>query len=131
MKTCEELHVRGYYHQLKGEWAEARRCYDQALAHTPGYAPAKLAIAQLTMMHSCFREGRELYEARFDARDETGGFDWRSLPTPRWRGEPLKGKHLYLWAEQGFGDVIMYAALLPLYLLSQKPARITPGMFPK
>jgi len=128
--SCEGLHELGYQHQLMGEWEEAKRYYQQALERNPDYALAQLALAQLTMMQSGFHEGRDLYEARFAARKNEGGFDWRSLPLPRWRGESIKGKHLHLWVEQGFGDVIMYAGFLP-WLLAQQPARITLSMFPK
>jgi hypothetical protein len=52
------------------------------------------------------------------------------LPVPRWRGEPLAGKKLYLWAEQGLGDLMMFAGFLP-HLLSQNPARIVLGVYPR
>ena len=126
----ERLHKQGYRHQLLGEWDNARQYYEQALTCKPDYAFSQFALAQLRMMQSCFHEGRELYEARFAAREETDEMDWRGLPTPRWRGESLAGKHLQLWVEQGFGDVIMYASFLP-WILAQKPSRITLSMFPK
>ncbi|MCL4650803.1 tetratricopeptide repeat protein [Burkholderia multivorans] len=31
-----------------------------------------------------------------------------ALPGPRWQGEPLKGKTLLLWGEQGLGDVLQF-----------------------
>jgi len=126
----EELHQEGHNAQLMGDFSQAKFCYERALAQKPDFAFAQLALAQLRMMETCFHEGRDLYEARFAAREGKDGFDWRQLPTPRWRGESLGGKHLYLWVEQGFGDVIMYATFLP-HLLAQEPKRITLGMFPK
>ena len=125
----ERIHRICYQHQLLGEWEIARSHYEQALSLNPDYAFAQLSLAQLDMLQSRFSEGRERYEARFGARDNNG-FDWRTLPIPRWRGESLENKHLHLWVEQGFGDVIMYAGFLP-HLLAQKPARITLSMFPK
>jgi hypothetical protein len=37
----------------------------------------------------------------------------RQIEAPRWRGEPLRGKRIFIWAEQGLGDQIMFASLLP------------------
>lgn len=37
----------------------------------------------------------------------------------RWQGEPLAGKSLFIWEEQGIGDIIMYAGFLS-HLLSQQ-----------
>jgi glycosyl transferase family 9 (putative heptosyltransferase) len=35
------------------------------------------------------------------------------METPRWQGEPLPGKTLLLWADQGMGDCIMMMRYLP------------------
>ena len=35
------------------------------------------------------------------------------LPMPRWQGEPLAGKHLLVHGEQGTGDEVMFASVLP------------------
>jgi len=53
------------------------------------------------------REAWPLYEERFTAN----GHDFlRRLDRPRWRGETdLRGKTLFLHAEQGFGDTIQFA----------------------
>ena len=32
---------------------------------------------------------------------------------PLWRGEPLAGKSLYVWSEQGLGDQVMFANMFP------------------
>ena len=35
------------------------------------------------------------------------------LPIPAWRGEPLAGKRLFIMAEQGVGDEVMFASCIP------------------
>ena len=37
----------------------------------------------------------------------------RTFSKPRWTGEPLNGKRLMVWREQGLGDEIMFASMLP------------------
>ena len=53
------------------------------------------------------REAWPLYEERFTAN----GHDFlRRLDRPRWRGETdIRGKTLFIHAEQGFGDTIQFA----------------------
>ncbi len=77
-------------------------CYEQALALTPGQNEARWnrAVAQLTL--GDFAQGWPGYELRFTQPD----CERRLSTAPPWRGEPLEGKRLLLWAEQGFGDSI-------------------------
>jgi hypothetical protein len=35
------------------------------------------------------------------------------LPKPRWQGEPLQGKTLLVWGEQGAGDILQFVRYLP------------------
>jgi hypothetical protein len=37
----------------------------------------------------------------------------RSFKAKRWRGEPLNGRALMVWREQGLGDEIMFGTMLP------------------
>jgi tetratricopeptide (TPR) repeat protein len=126
----EALHLLGFHAQTAGEFARAADYYTRALNSNPQAAFSRLALAQMRMLRSGFTEGRDLYEARFDAVTEGSGADWRGLPIPRWRGESLTGKALYLWAEQGLGDMVMFAGFLP-YILGQKPRRVALGCQPK
>jgi hypothetical protein len=126
----EALHLLGHAAQADGDFARAESCYARALAAKPDYAFARLALAQLRMLGSGFAAGRDQYEARFDAVTEGSGPDWRGLPAKRWRGESLEARKIYIWAEQGLGDIVMFAGFLP-YLLAQSPSRAVLGMFPK
>lgn len=48
---------------------------------------------------------------------------------PRWEGEPLSGKRIYLYMEQGFGDQIQYLRYAKKF--SDEGARVIVGLHPK
>ena len=49
------------------------------------------------------------WEQRFAARAVPN----RGLPQPQWNGEPLNGRTLLVYAEQGLGDTIQFCRFLP------------------
>jgi tetratricopeptide (TPR) repeat protein len=82
--------------------------FDRALALQPNYVQARWNSALLKLLRGEWREGWELYEARF-AMDELQG-PVRRFAQPRWRGrESVSGKAILLWAERGLGDTIQFS----------------------
>ena len=53
----------------------------------------------------------------------------RTFDLPRWNGQPIEGKRVLVWREQGVGDEIRFASLLPD--LMEAGARITIECHPK
>jgi Flp pilus assembly protein TadD len=51
--------------------------------------------------------------SQYDLRSRQAGQHVRHLPRPTWAGEPLSGKTILVYAEQGIGDEIMFASCLP------------------
>lgn len=49
----------------------------------------------------------------YEARRETGEVRPRDYPQPEWSGDPLAGRTLYVYPEQGFGDTLMALRFLP------------------
>ena len=49
---------------------------------------------------------------------------YRFTPEQQWRGEPLQGKRLLVWGEQGFGDTLQFVRYLGL-VAERQPARLT------
>jgi tetratricopeptide (TPR) repeat protein len=88
---------------------EAMEAYDSALALRPSFGDAVSNRAQVMLMRSDFRAGWPAYEQRFDA----GGRRGRSAGLSRWQGEPLAGRTIVVFSEQGLGDEIMFASCLP------------------
>ncbi len=117
-------HELGQTERMLGNFAGAEAHYRHALSLEPGYSFSQLALGQLTMQQSHFHEGRALFENRFRNATEV---HWREFPAARWRGKSISGKRVFLWAEQGIGDILMYAGFFP-HLLAQKPAQLTAGV---
>ena len=91
-------------------FGEAREALDMALAVRPNYAPAKFNTGLLALLHGDFERGWRLYEARWDSSSGSR----LACPQPIWNGEPLDGKRILIYAEQGFGDAIHFVRYVPL-----------------
>jgi tetratricopeptide (TPR) repeat protein len=98
----------GYANALQqlGRFDEARTQYDLVLARQPKNPFAHWNRALVLLLRKEFAEGWDGYEQRLQVESDT----LRLLPFPRWRGEPLAGKALLIYAEQGVGDEIMFAS---------------------
>ena len=116
--------------QLLGDVAKVQHYAQQALAIHPGDPYAQQLLCQLLLWDTQFKQGLNFYEGRFDAHGEFDARDWRNFPAPRWAGEALAGKHLYLWTEQGVGDILQFASFLP-WVLAQQTAKVTFGTHDK
>jgi tetratricopeptide (TPR) repeat protein len=89
---------------------DAMSRFDKALALNPNLADAAWNKSLLCLTLGRFEEGWPLYEARWPAA--VVGLSQRKYPQPRWNGERLSGT-LMIWGEQGLGDQILYASMLP------------------
>jgi hypothetical protein len=89
----------------QGRLSEAEAGYRRTLELAPGALGAARVLAVLLLSQGRFAEGFALYEARHALPEMAKP----ALPYPEWRGEPLAGKRLLIWPEQGFGDQIQMA----------------------
>jgi len=89
---------------------EAIAAMEQAICLDPEYHQARFALALVHLRSADFATGWQLYESRWNSPDHRS--EWRDYPIPQWRGEPLNGGALLLWAEQGIGDEIQFASIL-------------------
>ncbi|CAO3372000.1 tetratricopeptide repeat protein [Azospirillum argentinense] len=99
-------------HALCGDPAAALAEAEAALARDPALADARLARASALLALGRFAEGWDAWEDRWTAEPwcRTAG----RFPQPPWDGRPLGGGRLLVWGEQGVGDELMFATLLPL-----------------
>lgn len=116
---------------LTGDRAGAARHYAKAAALAPDLGDAHLNLALTALQSGDLEAGWPAYESRWSSRQLTGL--WSGPTRPRWAGEDLSGKHLLVWREQGLGDELMFASLLPELKahLDRQGARLSVAVDPR
>lgn len=93
-----------------GRFDEALQCFDKAVALRPDFADARNNRAGVLLTLGQFERGFEDYETRWQRSNAPPKlFD---LPVPFWKGENLKGKRIFVFDEQGLGDLIQFSRYL-------------------
>lgn len=109
-----ELHAcLGSLCAKRKQYAAGLEHYRHALELHPDYPEASLGMAEIYLSQGNFAQGWELYEARLNSKMDSPR---RTLPYAEWKGEPLAGKSILIYPEQGLGDVILFASCLPAVL---------------
>ncbi|APR35176.1 tetratricopeptide repeat protein [Paraburkholderia sp. SOS3] len=106
--SANALHTLGIALYRQGRTDEAEAAYRRALAIHPELASAKFGLAALLLQAQRYEEGWPLYEARHERGDGQKRAQAPDVSCPRWHGEPLAGKSLLIWREQGFGDALQF-----------------------
>ncbi len=107
-----EVHTNlGNIRQAQGNLDEAVTCHQRALALQPELAEAHYNLGLAQLLKGDFTSGWHNFEWRWQSKDHVTPM--RAYPQPLWRGEKLASGRLLIWGEQGVGDEIMYAGLIP------------------
>ena len=95
-----------------GDRAQARTLYDAAIKADPKNPQARLNRAILHLLNGDLKDGWRDYAARIDVPGKVPvvGGEQRLLP---WTGGSLKRARLLVRSEQGVGDQILFASLIP------------------
>ncbi len=97
-----------------GRYAEALASYDRAIALRPNYATAQTNKSLILLLTERFAEGLQLFEWRWKGAKKERA---RKFPKPLWLGGgDLQSKRLFVWSEQGLGDLIQFCRFIPTLL---------------
>jgi tetratricopeptide (TPR) repeat protein len=99
--------------QDQGKLDEAVASFRTALEIEPDYLVVPWNISMALLMQGQLNEGWAMHEWRLRQTERIAGY--RGLPSvrPTFSGEDLAGKTILVWAEQGVGDEIFFAGVLP------------------
>ena len=100
----EGHNTRGKFLMQLAQFPEAIASLRRAVELRRDYPEAAWNLGYLLLLHGNFIEGWRHYKSRRIQK----GTSWIGLNGPEWRGEPLQGKRLLLYAEQGFGDALQF-----------------------
>jgi Tfp pilus assembly protein PilF len=90
---------------------EAIVSHQRALALKPDLAEAHYNLGLSQLLKGDFATGWPNLEWRWRTKDHDTPM--RAYPQPLWTGEKVESGRVLIWGEQGIGDEIMFAGLMP------------------
>ena len=95
----------GNIHRYEHRLDSAVECYRKCTELDPSYADGHLVLAMALLKMGQFEEGWKEYEWRFQSNQLPS----RKLSMPEWKGEDLDNKFIFVYGEQGLGDIIQFS----------------------
>jgi Flp pilus assembly protein TadD len=95
-----------------GRLQEAEAEYRTLLDQQPLNADAAEQLAATQLSRGDY-PGWDGYEWRYWSPESLAASAPWQLPLPKWDGSPLAGRSIHLYGEQGIGDEIMFASVVP------------------
>jgi hypothetical protein len=97
--------------QALGRPEAAIASYRHARALQPDFAQAAFSESLAQLLRGNYAEGWQNFEWRWQTKDHNTPA--RNYLQPLWRGAKLSSGPVLIWGEQGIGDEIMFAGLMP------------------
>lgn len=107
-ESSDAFYNYGLAVQELGRSEEALHYFTKALTLDETNAPAEFSKADMLLLLGKVKEGFRHYEARLDFTLYRG----RKYKEPKWDGQPLVGKRILVFDEQGAGDLFMFSRYL-------------------
>jgi len=101
----------GNNHCLQHNYSAGIEYFRRALGHEQRHPEALRNISHALLSTGEFEEGWRYHSLKWATKDLRA--QGRDFPYSWWQGEPLTGKTLLVWCEQGLGDQIMFVNTLP------------------
>lgn len=102
----------GYLHIHEREPVRAVAVLEAALRHHPDHPDVHWLLSHALLVMGEYDRGWKEYEWRW-AKMRNASYR-RKDASRQWTGEPLEGKRILLYAEQGLGDAIQCARYIPM-----------------
>lgn len=99
----------GVFLGANSDYAGAKYHLEEAVRINPDNLSPQWDLALLELRQGNWKEGLAHYDIR---RAHKGPKFYPELPAPLWRGENLDGKTIYVQAEQGIGDRLLFSRYL-------------------
>ncbi len=101
----------GYCYGSAGRIDDGIATLKNLLEVHPDHNASRYNLSLLQFKKGDVAEGFENYETRWQFRAFPS--KRRRFDAPLWQGEPVVGKNVLVWREQGLGDEVRFASLLP------------------
>jgi len=108
---AETYSGRGLALHMRGRLDEALASYDSALALDPDYTETHYNRALTLLRAGDLARGFQAYRWRFRINGTRP-----AIACPEWAGEPMTGKQLVIFHEQGAGDTLQFVRYVPMAL---------------
>ncbi len=100
-----------------GRFDAAGEKFKAAVVLDPGFAEGHYNLGLFDLLHGDYATGWEHYGQRWQMPAFSQSHP--QFSKPRWSGEPLQGKTLLVWDEQGVGDTVLFMSMLKDLLTNQ------------
>ena len=108
---AEAANNLGVLRHKQGRLDDAMASFLRALEARPDYAEAHRNYSHVLLLAGFYAEGWREFQWRWQCDDFPS--TRQAFPYPRWLGEPVDGKEILVWGEQGVGDEVYFASMVP------------------